>query len=326
MNTNRSTDTPLPSWRDTDARRALLDFVARVTTPGGADFVPREARVAVFDNDGTLWCEKPMPIQAAFLLREVGAMADADPSLRDRQPWKAVVTRDHAWLSGVITKHYQGDDRDLKVMAAGLLHAYEGVDVEAFQEAALRYLESSRHPELDRPYLACTYAPMVELLHHLERAGFTNYIASGGGRDFMRPVTQELYGIPPERVIGSAIALTYRDAEPAASVVRVPSLDLFDDGPAKPVRIWSRVGRRPIFAAGNSNGDVPMLRFAEHPAYPSMSLLLLHDDPDREYAYDAGAEEAGATARERRWLLASIARDWSEVFTRAARRTGNRAA
>ena len=255
----------LPSWRATETRRALLDFVARVASPGGADFVPPEERVAVFDNDGTLWCEKPMPIQAAFLLREVGAMAEADPSLRDRQPWKAVVTKDHAWLEGVITKHYQGDDRDLRVMADGLMRAYEGMEVEAFQTAAERYLRQEQHPELARPYTAVHLRADGGAPPPPGSAGF-NYIASGGGRDFMRPLTQELYGIPPERVVGSAIALAYREAPPDARAEG--GADLFDDGPAKPVRVWSRIGRRPIFAAGNSNGDLPMLRFAEHPTRP----------------------------------------------------------
>ncbi len=302
---------PLPSWRSTPTRDAIVAFLERVMRPG-EEFVPPEQRVAVFDNDGTLWWEKPLPIQAAFFLRRVGEMAQQDPSLSDRQPWKAVVEQDYAWLSGVITRHYQGDDGGLKLMAAGLLAAYAGSTIEA--AAAGAFLRAGANPVLHRPYLATAYQPMVELLHYLAAAGFTTYIASGGGRDFMRPIMQQLYGVPPERVIGSTVALEYRDDGDVATIVHKPELDLFDDGPIKPVRIWSRIGRRPLLAAGNSNGDLEMLRFTYHPSRPSLGLLVKHDDEAREPAYVAGAERVLLRAEADHLTMISVKHDWATVF------------
>jgi hypothetical protein len=199
-------------------------------------------------------------------------------------------------------------------MAGALLEAYAGMTIEEYEHAASEFLRSARHPELHRPYLSCSYRPMVELLRYLEGNGFSNYVASGGGRDFMRPVTLDLYGIPPERVIGSSVALEYREQNGTASLVHKSELEILDDGPAKPVRIWSRLGRRPIFAAGNSNGDVPMLHFCAHPARPSLGVLLDHDDSEREYAYEAGAEESMRRARRDRWTIVSLKNDWKTVF------------
>lgn len=305
----------LPSWNDTAAKRAVLGFVDRVTQAGSPDLVAEENRIAVFDNDGTLWCEKPLPIQADFLLRELGAQAEKDPSLRSRQPWKAVSEKDYAWLSNVITKHYQGDDKDLKIMASGLLKAFDGATIEEFAELAENFLRSTEHPTLKRPYLECAYQPMIELLRCLDDAGFRTYIASGGGRDFMRPVTEVLYGVPSDRVIGSAVALDFKDDGKIAEIIHKPALDVFDDGPAKPIRIWSRIGKRPIFAVGNSNGDVPMLRFCEHPSRPSMSLLIDHDDESREFTYKAGAEESLRQAKASGWTIVSMKQDWRSIFS-----------
>jgi phosphoserine phosphatase len=291
-----------------------VDFVRRVTTAGSRDFVRPPERVAVFDNDGTLWCERPLPIQADFFLRRLARMAEDDPSLRARQPWKAAASRDYDWLSNVVTKHYQGDDSDLRVVAAGLLQTYAGTTVEEFEVAAERFLASAQHPLLGRPYLACAYQPMVELIQFLANNGFTVYLATGGGRDFVRPFTEGLYGIPRERVIGSAVGLRYRDGHDVASLVHEADIEIFDDGPAKPVRIWSRIGRRPILACGNSNGDIPMLHFCSHPSRPSLVLLLDHDDEPREYAYHAGAEEALDRAAREGWTIVSMSRDWSTVF------------
>jgi phosphoglycolate phosphatase-like HAD superfamily hydrolase len=311
---------PLPSWREGASKRAILNFVSLITQTGATDYVPPEARVAVFDNDGTLWCEKPLPIQADFLLRKIGEMTKEDPSLKSRQPWKAVVEKDYTWLSGAITHHYQGDDRDLNEMAEGLLEAYEGSTIEEFEVKASEFLRSAQHPTLRRSYLQCTYQPMVELLKLLEANGFSNYIASGGGRDFMRPVTQSLYGVPPERVIGSSVSLKFEDQDEYTEIVHRPDLDIFDDGPTKPLHIWSRIGRRPIFAAGNSNGDIQMLRFCAHPSRPSMSLLIDHDDADREFSYQTGAEKALELAHQKGWVVASIERDWEKVFIESTQR------
>jgi phosphoserine phosphatase len=308
------TGDPLGSWREGASKRAIQGFVQRVTTNGSPDFVPPPERVAVFDNDGTLWCEKPMPIQLDFILRRLVVMADQDPALRTRQPWQAAYTRDYGWLGEVITKHYHGDDSELPVLAAGVLQAFAGVTVEEFEAQADRFLRGTPHPTLGRPYLACGYAPMVELLGYLDANGFRNYIASGGGRDFMRPISQEVYGVPRQRVIGSSTTLAWEPAEGGGRIVRKPELDVLDDGPAKPVRIWSRVGRRPILAAGNSNGDLPMLAFAAQPGRPSLSLLVLHDDPAREFDYITGAEQSLQQARGNGWTVVSINDDWTTVF------------
>lgn len=302
----------LPSWKDGDARSAILDFVDRTTREGGPGHVPEAARIAVFDNDGTLWCEKPFPIQTGFLFGKIGEQVKADPSLASRQPWKAVVEGDHAWLGDVITKHYQGDDSDLKLMAAGLLGAYEGEEVESFAAKAEAFLRSQRNPVLQRPYLKTAYQPMRELLQYLEDHGFTNYIVSGGGRDFMRPVTRELYGIPPERVVGTTVELEYREVDGRGALHHTAKLEVFDDGPAKVARIWSRIGARPLFAAGNSNGDLQMMRFAVDGG--GMALLVNHDDQAREPAYTTGAEKVLAEARQRGWPVASVRDDWSAVF------------
>jgi phosphoglycolate phosphatase-like HAD superfamily hydrolase len=306
---------PLASWNDGATKSAIVDFVARVTKPGGADFVLPGARIAVFDNDGTLWCEKPMPIQFGFLMGKIAEQAKADPSLAKKQPWKAVVEGDHQWLGDVITKHYKGDDSDLKVMAGGLLGAYAGESVETFARKAGEFLRTQQNGTLKRPYLKTAYAPMRELLDYLAASGFTNYIVSGGGRDFMRPVTQELYGIPPERVVGTAVELEYREENGRAMLYHTPKLELFDDGPTKVVRIWSRIGARPIFAAGNSNGDIEMLKVAAQAAPKGMAVLVHHDDNTREIAYAAGAEKAMAEAKRSGWAVASVARDWAKVFT-----------
>ena len=243
---------PLPSWNEAGARQVIVEFVEAVTGADREGYVPPEERVAVFDNDGTLWCEKPMPIELGFILQRLAAMADQDPALRDRQPWKAA-------------------------------HA-------------------------------CGYRPMIELLEYLEANGFTCYIASGGDRDFMRPVTKTIYNIPSERVIGSSNGLRYEPDEHGGKVVYLAEPDYFDDGPVKPVRIWSRVGRRPILAAGNSNGDIEMLRFAGGPSRPGLRLLVLHDDPDREFDYIAGAERSLEEAKAQGWTVVSIKRDWATVF------------
>jgi phosphoserine phosphatase len=309
-----ATGDPLPSWREGASKQAILDFVQRVTAEGGDEAVPLEERVAVFDNDGTLWCEKPMPIQLDFILRRLVVMAEQDPALRTRQPWQAAYTRDYGWLGEVITKYYHGDDSDVKVLGAGVLQAFAGVTVEEYEAQADRFLRGAQHPTLGRAYLACGYVPMLELLAYLEAGGFRNYIASGGGRDFMRPISQELYGVPRQRVIGSSVSLAYTEDGGGGTIVRKPEADLLDDGPEKPVRIWSRVGRRPLLAAGNSNGDIPMLQFAEQPDRPCLRLLVLHDDPDREFDYVAGAEQALQLASTNGWTVVSVKDDWATVF------------
>jgi phosphoglycolate phosphatase-like HAD superfamily hydrolase len=299
----------LESWSDGAARQTIVAFVERVV----AD-VPVEERVAVFDNDGTLWCEKPLPIQADFILRRLFEMAQADPQLRDRQPWKAAYDRDYGWLGTVLAEHYAGDDTNVRTLLGGVLAAFGGISVEDFEAQSDMFLRTTQHPTLDRSYLKCAYAPMIELLAYLEANEFSNYIASGGGRDFMRPISHEIYGIPRERVIGSATALEYVADEHGGAIVRRPEADYIDDGAQKPIRIWSRVGRRPLLGAGNSNGDIPMLEFTRHQDKPFLPLLVLHDDADREFAYTAGAEQALERADANAWTVISIKCDWATVF------------
>ena len=309
-----SAGNPLPSWSDTATRQAIMEFVASVTEEGGASYVPPEERIAVFDNDGTLWCEKPMPIELGFILQRLAAMAEQDPSLRERQPWKAASTKDYAWLGEVITKHYRGDDTDVKVLLGGILQAFAGMTVDEYAASADAFLHQETHPTLGRIYADCGYRPMVELLRYLEANGFATFIASGGDRDFMRPVTQGAYGIPPERVIGTSSALAYAPDEQGGSLSYLAQPDVFDDGPVKPVRIWSRIGRRPIFAAGNSNGDIPMLQWTGGPGRPALRLLVLHDDAEREFDYVAGAETSLDQAKADGWTVVSVKHDWATVF------------
>jgi phosphoglycolate phosphatase-like HAD superfamily hydrolase len=312
---------PLASWREGAAKRAILEFVAHVCGKDGSEPVPIDERLAVFDNDGTLWCEKPMPIQLDFILRRLEAMAEADGGLRARQPWKAAYERDYGWFGAVMAQHYAGDDSNIPVLAAGILGAYAGVSVEDFEARSDEFLRTAQHPTLGRGYLECAYTPMIELLDHLAANGFSNYIASGGGRDFMRPISQHVYGIPRERVIGSSAALAYTSDEHGGTITHKPEADYLDDGPEKPIRIWSRAGRRPLLAAGNSNGDIPMLHFTQHPDKPSLRLLVLHDDGVREFDYTSGAEQALERAASDGWTVISVKSDWATVFRPTARAT-----
>lgn len=303
----------LHSWQDGPAKTAVVDFVARVTTPG-PDYVAPEARVAVFDNDGTLWCEKPAYIQLDFLIRRFAEQAAADPSLRDRQPYRAAAEGDLGWFGEAVTKHYQGDDSLLAQLAAGVTRAHNAMTVDEHAERVNAFFADARHPVLGRPYLECAYRPMVDLLNYLAGNGFTNYIVSGGGRDFMRPITGALYGIPPERVIGSSLGLRYSETGGHADLLIGDKLDVFADGPEKPVQIWDRVGRRPILAAGNSNGDIALMTYAGVPDGPGLRLLVHHDDAEREFAYTAGAEDAVRRAAEQGWTVVSMKDDWRTVF------------
>lgn len=307
-------DLPMLSWRDTPTKQTILDFVAAVTDENGSKYIPPPERIAVFDNDGTLWCEKPMYIQLDFILQRWLEMARENPKLTEQQPWKAAVEKDYAWLGNAITKHYRGDDSDMPAVMKGLTTAFAGITVEDFTMRAGEFLRTQSHPTLKRLYIQCGYVPMIELLHYLEANGFTNFIASGGGRDFMRPITEEMYGIPPDRVIGSSVALAFRENGDGGDLLTQPQLDVLDDGPVKPTRIWSRIGRRPILAAGNSNGDIQMLQFANQPPHPSLRLLVLHDDAEREFDYMAGAEKALTMAKEKHWTVVSIRNDWKTVF------------
>ena len=303
----------LPSWRDTATRTAILEFVTAVTDEASPDFVARDARVAVFDNDGTLWTEKPMPTQLHYLLEQWKAAAEADPALAERQPYRAAVTGDFAWLGAAVDKHYAGDDSDLGPLIAAVAASSAGASVEEYEASVAAFYRQARHLSLHSSYAHTVYQPMVELIRLLDAHDFRTYIVSGGDRDFMRPMTQDYYGIPSQRVIGTAMGLEY-DADD--NVVRYTSaLDFLDDGPQKPVRIWARTGRRPILAGGNSNGDIPMLRFAQgNPR--SLSLLIHHDDDAGrgDEPYDKGAEDALAAASAHGFTVVSVRDDWTQVF------------
>lgn len=301
----------LASWRAGATRDAIVGFVDRVAG-SGQDSIPIAERVAVFDNDGTLWTEKPMPTQLHFVVLQWADAVKADPSLAEVQPYKSAATHDFAWLGAAVDKHYEGDDADLKTIIGALVKSTAGLSVEAYATIVDEFFRDALHLTLGRPYSEVVYQPMVELLHYLEANGFTSYIVSGGERDFMRPMTMLNYGIPPERVIGSAFGLTFEDGDVRYST----ALSFFDDGPEKPVRIWTRIGRRPVLAVGNSNGDVPMLEYVQKNPL-SLSLLIHHDDDTGrgDDPYDKGSELTLATSG---ITIVSIKDDWTTVFPPSA--------
>jgi phosphoserine phosphatase len=288
-------------------------FVESVTQGPGA--VPVPERVAVFDNDGTLWTEKPVITQLQYLVQRWRERLQDDPDLAIRQPYTAVASGDLAWLGAAVDKHYAGDDSDLRTLIGAIVEVTEGMSVDEYSASVADFSRTAEHPTLRRPFAESVYQPMVELLRYLEANGFTCYIVSAGERDFMRPMAEDYYGIPPERVIGSAYGLTYD--EESGEVRYTADLSFFDDGPEKPVRIWSRIGRRPLFAGGNANGDMPMLEFARG-AGSGFALLVHHDDADRgDIPYDKGAETALAAADSRGWTTVSVKDDWAQVFPAA---------
>jgi phosphoserine phosphatase len=246
-------------------------------------------------------------------------LANADPKLRDRQPWKAAYEHDNQWLGEVITEHYAGDDTKARMLLGGVAGAYSGISVEDFEATSGLFLRSARHPTLARRYLDTVYAPMVELLGYLEASGFSNHIVSGSGSDFMRPISGDVFGISVEHVIGSTTALEYATNDKGGTITRKAQLGFLDDGPEKPIQIWSHVGRRPLLACGNSNGDLPMLEFAQHSAKPSLCLLILHDDAEREFAYTSGAEKVLTKASTDDWTVVSMKADFATMFEGAHR-------
>jgi len=303
-----STDA-LPTWRDGASKQAILGFIEQVVASG----LPTEQRIATFDADGTLWCEQPIPVQLDFILRRLAEQATSDQTLRDRQPWKAAYEKDMGWLAAGVKEHYAGDDTKAKLLLAGVSAAFAGVEVEQFEALSGAFLRGTDHPTLGRGYTRTAYKPMLELLRYLETNGFTTLIVSGSGGDFMRSIAQEVFGIPPERVIGSASALEYASTEQGGAITHKGALAFLDDGAQKPIEIWNRIGRRPLIAGGNSNGDIPMLQFAGHPDRPCLGLLVNHDDAAREFAY-GGAEKAIAEAGTRGWTVVSMKDDFATVF------------
>jgi len=304
-------DRVLPSWADGPTRDTILEFIDAVVE--GPDAVPEAQRIAVFDNDGTLWTEKPMPTQLHYIVQQWRAAAEADPSLAERQPYTAAVSGDLGWLGTAIDKHYDGDDSDVGALVEAIVRITDGLSVEQYASSVAEFYRTAKHLTLQRAYRNAVYQPMIELLRHLEANGFTCYIVSGGDRDFMRPMSEDFYGIPPERVIGSALGLRYDEEN--ADVVYTPELDFLDDGAEKPIRIWSRIGRRPLLAAGNTNGDIPMLDFARRGAM-GLALLIHHDDDTGrgDTPYEQGAQKALDVASDHGFTVVSVKRDWSRVF------------
>jgi hypothetical protein len=301
---------PLPSWREGAIKQALLAFVAHVTEEGGSGFVPPAERLAVFDNDGTLWTEQPVPVQLAFAVDRVQVLAPDHPEWFHEQPFQAVLAHDRPALRG------QSEQALAKLLAA----THTGMTSEEFAGIVTRWFESALHPRYGRPYTDLVYQPMLELLSYLRTNGFKTYVVSGGGAEFVRAFSDRIYGIPPEQVVGSTGKLEYQRAGDEPVLRRLPAVDFVDDKGGKPVGIQKFVGRRPILAVGNSDGDFEMLEWTttggEH---PGLGVLVHHTDGDREFAYDrefaiSPLSRALDEAPERRWLIVDMKRDWSVIY------------
>jgi haloacid dehalogenase-like hydrolase len=305
----RAQSGPLASWNDGAAKRAITDFVASVTREGGPDFVQPAERIAVFDNDGTLWSEHPMYFQLAFALDRVKALAPQHPEWKDKQPFKAALEGDMKTLA-------DSGDRGLLEL---VITTHAGMTTEEFERIVKDWLATARHPRFDRPYTELVYQPMIELLAYLRTNGFKTFIVSGGGIEFMRPWTERVYGVPPEQVVGSSIKVKYemRDGKPV--LFRLPEVNFIDDKVGKPVGINEHIGRRPIAAFGNSDGDFQMLEWTTSASGASLGMIVHHDDAVREYAYDrdtafgklAAALDAAPT---RGWHVVSMKNDWKRIF------------
>jgi phosphoglycolate phosphatase-like HAD superfamily hydrolase len=301
---------PLPSWNDGAAKKSIIDFVARVTAQGSPDFVPPERRIATFDNDGTLWCEQPVYFQAAFAFDRVKAMTPEHPEWKTKQPFKAVLEHDMKALAE------SGEKGLLQII--GATHA--GMTVDEFSKAVLEWIGTARHPRFKRPYTELVYQPMLELMAYLRSNGFKTFIVSGGGIEFMRPWTEKVYGIPPEQVVGSS-GVTKFEIKPDghASLRKLPKVEFIDDGPGKPVGINRFIGRHPIFAFGNSDGDLQMLQWTA--AWPGARFMGIvhHTDAEREYAYDRKSrigklDKALDEAEKRGWTVVDMKADWKQIF------------
>ncbi|HTO80849.1 MAG TPA: HAD family hydrolase, partial [Methylomirabilota bacterium] len=299
----------LSSWRNGAPRQAILDFVARVTTAGHPDFVPSADRIAVFDNDGTLWVEQPLPVQAHFVIDRIRALAPQHPEWQGLQPFKAVLDGD---LAGVMAVGMDG-------LAELVMATHAGMSSDAFAGLVRDWIATARHPRFNRPYTDLVYRPMLDVLALLRAHDFKTFIVSAGGVEFMRTFCETVYGVPPEQVIGSSIVTRYvvEDGEPA--LMREPKLHFFGDKEGKPVAINAHIGRRPIAAFGNSDGDFQMLQWTTGGDGPRLGLIVHHDDAAREADYDRkspvgrldrGLDEAG----KRGWAVVSMKKDWKMIF------------
>ena len=301
---------PLPSWNEGATKASILDFVARVTTQGGPFFVPAEQRIAPFDNDGTLWVEQPMYVQLAFALDRVKAMAPLHPEWKDKQPFKAVLEDDMKTLA-------ESGERGLLEL---VLVTHAGMTTDEFAKIVSDWLATARHPRFKRPYTELVYQPMLELLAYLRANGFKTFIASGGGIEFMRPWTERIYGVPPDQVIGSSIKTRFEMKDGAPTLFRLPDVNFIDDKAGKPIGINEHIGRRPIAAFGNSDGDQAMLEWTTgNKSLARFGLLVHHTDAVREWAYDRDSkvgklDKALDAAPAEGWTVMSMKDDWNKIF------------
>jgi phosphoserine phosphatase len=306
---------PLPSWNETAAKYAIVTFVEKVTTKGSPDYVPPAERIATFDNDGTLWVEHPMYTQLAFTLDRIRALAPQHPEWKAKQPFKAVLDNDLEALGAA----------GVKGMLELGMASHAGMSTAQFEAIVTDWFDKARHPRFKRRYTELTYQPMLELLAYLRANGFKTYIVSGGGVEFMRPMTEAVYGIPPEQVVGSTIKTRYEVKDGKPVVMRLPEIDFIDDKAGKPVGINEFIGRRPIAAFGNSAGDREMLEWTGAGDGPRLMMFVFHDDAEREYAYGPAnglpdtkfgtfPESLMEEAKKKGWVLISMKNDWARVF------------
>ncbi len=298
----------LPSWRDSVARQALLTFVRNAVDPNSADYIPPSERIAVFDNDGTLWSEQPFYFQALFIFDRIRELAPQHPEWNGQEPFASV-------LKGNLKAALAGGDRSLLEMA---MATHAGTTTAEFERIVSEWISTARHPESGRLYTEMVYQPMIELLAYLRANGFKTFIVSGGGIEFMRPWAEKAYGIPPEQVIGSSIRTTYQLIDGKPVLARLPEVNFIDDKAGKPVAIHQHIGRRPVFAAGNSDGDFEMLEWTTAGPGPHFALLIHHDDAHREWAYDRdshiGKLDRGLDESSRRgWTVVSMKNDWNQI-------------
>ncbi len=304
---------PLPSWRNTPAKQAIVAFVETVTREGSPDFVPVAERIATFDNDGTLWSEQPMYVQLFFALDRVKALAPQHPEWKSEEPFASILKGDPgAALAGGET-----------ALAALVMATHAGMTTEEFEGVVADWIATARHPTTGKPFTAMVYQPMLELLAYLRASGFKTFIVSGGGIEFMRPWAERTYGIPPEQVIGSSGGLEYELRDGVPVLVKLPSVVLNDDKSGKPVGIQRHIGRRPLFAAGNSDGDYQMLEWTTAGSGPRFGLLVHHTDAEREVAYDRKSpigrlSKALDDAQAKGWSVVDMKRDWDRVFPATA--------
>lgn len=299
----------LPSWNDGASKQSIVRFVEKVTTTGAPDFVPVADRIAVFDNDGTLWSEQPMYVQMVFAIDRVKAMAGQHPEWQEKQPFKSILSGD---LKGLAESGQKG-------IAELIMATHAGTTTEEFEQIVLDWIKTARHPKYQRLYTDCVYQPMLELQSYLRDHGFKIYIVSGGGIDFMRPWTERVYGVPRQQVIGTSFKLKYEVQNGKPVLIRLPEIDLVDDKAGKPVGIQRMIGQRPLMAFGNSDGDFEMLEWTTSGSGPRFGLILHHTDDLREVAYDRdspfGRLAKGLEEGPRRgWTIVDMKRDWNAVF------------